>query len=123
MKARVGHFEIPARDPRRAARFFRRAFGWQAESVDWDGPAYVTLRSAGGEPALQGGLLAADGAGFEHPLPVLHLAAGTIEECLARVEAAGGSVVAPPRRVGDLGRFARFRDPEGHQWGVWTPHL
>lgn len=122
MKARLGHFEIPARDPRRAAEFFRRAFGWRAEAVDWDGPAYLKLRSpgAGAAPAIQGGLIAAEGAGFAHPLPVLHLTGGRLEDCLARVEGAGGVIVEPPRPIGDMGRFARFRDPEGHDWGVWT---
>ena len=122
MKAYVGHFEIPARDPERAAEFFRRAFGWRAETVTWDGPAYVKLRSPadGSERAIQGGLLAAAAAGFDQPLPVLHLSEGTLEECLARVEAAGGAVVESPRPVGELGRFARFCDPEGHAWGVWS---
>ena len=122
MKAYVGHFEIPVRDPKRAAEFFRHAFGWRAEAVAWDGPAYVKLRSPvdGGERAIQGGLLAASDGDFDQPLPVLHLSEGTLEDCLARVKAAGGTVIEPPRPVGDFGRFARFRDPEGHAWGVWS---
>ena len=121
MKAHLGHFEIPARRPEDAADFFRRVFGWRAEAVAWDGPEYWKLRSTSARAeGVEGGILAADGAGFDRPLPVLHLSEGSIEECLARVEAAGGSVEERPRRVGEFGLFARFRDPEGHDWGVWS---
>lgn len=127
MRVHLGHFEIPARDPERAAEFFRRAFGWSAQAVPWDGPVYLALRAPealnGEDPPrgpIQGGLLAAEGAGFDHPLPVLHLTDGTLEDCLARVESAGGKTTEPPRAVGPFGRFARFCDPEGHEWGVWS---
>ena len=122
MKARLGHFEIPARDPERAAAFFRRVFDWHAEPVDWDGPTYLKLRTsaANGDPTVQGGIIAAEGTAFDRPLPVLHLENDTIEACLERIEAEGGSILEPPRAVGGFGRFARFRDPDGHSWGLWT---
>lgn len=119
MKAHVGHFELPISNPERAAEFFREAFGWTAETVPWEGPTYVKLRSDSAPAgALQGGLLA--DAAFAHPLPVLHLTEGNLEDCLTRVEAAGGTITEPPRAIDGFGRFARFRDPEGHHWGVWT---
>ena len=119
MRVSVGHFEILARDPERLARFFREALGWSAEPVPWDGPAYLKLRPAAetAPPARQvgGGILgdAADQA----PLLVFHLDEGTLEEALARIEAAGGSIGMPPEEVGGKGRFARFRDPDGRGYG------
>ena len=121
MKAVVGHFEVPARDPRGAGEFFTAVFGWAVEPVEWNGPAYCKVRSSSDSAgALQGGLLDAEAAGFAHPLPVIHLSGATLEECLERVEAAGGTTVEGPREVAEMGRFARFRDPEGHEWGLWT---
>ena len=121
MKATLGHFEIPARDPRRAGEFFARVFGWRAEEVEWEGAAYLKLRSAAGASGgIQGGVLETTAAGFDHPLPVIHVEDASIEDCLARVEAAGGTTVEPAHRVGTMGRFARFRDPDGHEWGLWA---
>ncbi|HEV7670509.1 MAG TPA: VOC family protein [Thermoanaerobaculia bacterium] len=120
MRVAVGHFEIFARDPERLARFFREALGWTAEPVPWGGPTYLKLRPAPGTapPArpVGGGILgdAADQA----PLLVFHLEEGALEEALAGIKAAGGSIKAPPEVVGGMGRFARFRDPDGRSYGL-----
>lgn len=122
LKVVVGHFELPARDPAALGRFYRQAFGWEVERFDWEGPEYVRLRPPGagaGSRTVGGGLLAAEAAGFEQPLLVLHLEKGDLEGCLERIKAAGGRVALDPTPVADLGTFARFRDPEGHLLGLW----
>lgn len=121
MRVAVGHFEIFSRDPERLGRFFREALGWSAEPVPWDGPAYLKLRPPAGTapPArpVGGGILgdSSDPA----PLLVFHLEEATLEEALARIESAGGSTETPPAEIGGMGRFARFRDPEGRSYGIW----
>lgn len=55
MRATVSHFEIPARDLERAARFYREAFGWHVEPLTWEGRPHYTVRMRGlagdvGEP-------------------------------------------------------------------------
>jgi predicted enzyme related to lactoylglutathione lyase len=121
MRATVGHFEILARDPERLARFFREALSWTAEPQPWDGPAYLKLRPAPGtvppSRPVGGGILGDEAD--QAPLLVFHLEEGTLEEALARIEAAGGAVEAPPDAVGRMGRFARFRDPDGRDYGLW----
>lgn len=39
MHVTVRHFEIPVRDLDRATRFYREAFGWIVEPLDWPGRA------------------------------------------------------------------------------------
>lgn len=121
MRATLGHFEIRARDSARLARFFREALGWYAEAVPWDGPAYLKLRPALGtgppDRPVGGGILL--GETDQAPLLVFHLDEGTLEEALARIEAAGGSIEARPEVIGAMGRFARFRDPDGRSYGIW----
>jgi len=39
---------------------------------------------------------------------------------LARVEAAGGTVLAAPAPVGSFGHYARFLDPDGNCFGLWS---
>jgi hypothetical protein len=123
---RIGSFELPAEDLDRAAAFYRRVFGWRAERVPWAGPPYLVLRppAAAGDAttgALGGGLYLRHELGAPHPLLMLHLAAGRLEDCLAAITTHGGTVDQVPRTVGSFGRFARFRDPEGNLLGLWEP--
>ncbi len=123
MRATVSHYEIPAHDPERAARFYRAAFGWSVEPLAWERP-YFKIRgsavpAAPGREGIDGGLLAA-GDGIEQPLLVLHIEGATLEQALARIVAAGGSIDRPAAPVGTMGWWARFRDSEGNLLGLWA---
>lgn len=128
-QATVSHFEIPARDLERAARFYREAFGWTVEPVPWQGGPYFKIRGAAGKSGIEGGLMPAGSpaaAGVDQPLLVIHvLPEGTegaepLAAWLGRIVAAGGEVEQPASRIGDMGFFARFRDPEGNRFGLWA---
>jgi len=116
MKATVSHFEIPARDMDRAARFYREVFDWTVEPVAWEGHPYLKVRGVAGD-SLGGGIVPA-GEGCEHPLLVIHVDGG-LPAWIGRIVEAGGTVEQPPARIGDFGSFARFRDPEGNVLGLW----
>lgn len=131
MHVTVRHFEIPVRDLDRAARFYRAAFDWRVESLDWPGHPYCTVRMPrspestrtraprGGGGGIPGGLAAGADLELDRPLLVLHVDDGTLEDALAAVTAAGGSVDRSPEPVGGMGRFARIRDTEGNPLGMW----
>jgi predicted enzyme related to lactoylglutathione lyase len=122
VRATVSHFEIPAHDLERAARFYREVFGWRIEPLPWGGHPYYTVRGSAGEPpgcaGIDGGLLPVE-ATSPYPLLVIHISDSELEDCLERVVAAGGQVDLPAAPVGAMGRFARFRDPEGNVLGLW----
>lgn len=115
--ATIGRIEVPAAHPEAAARFFADAFGWTSRRVEWEGGLYLSLAPPSGPGA---GVTRAGTLGTTAPLAVIHVEGPPLEEWLARIAAAGGSVEAPPVEVGGLGRFARFRDPEGHLFGLWS---
>lgn len=123
MRATVSHFEIPARDPERAARFYREVFGWVIEPLAWEGPPYFRVRAAipvSGRPSregIDGGITTT--AATDQPLLMIQLEGATLEECLERIAAAGGTLDLPATPVGEMGRFARFLDPEGNRLGLW----
>jgi predicted enzyme related to lactoylglutathione lyase len=127
VRATVSHFEIPARDPERAAHFYREVFGWTIEPLAWNGPAYFRVKAA--IPAhglaregIDGGLTLEGEYAGEQPLLMIHVADATLEECLERIAEAGGTVdlpVTPIGAEGKLGRFARFLDPDGNRLGLW----
>lgn len=118
MKATVSHFEIPARDLERAARFYREVFGWTVEPLPWEGHPYYKVRGVAG-PSLGGGIVPAD-EGYGHPLLVIHVD-GAMEIWVERIVEAGGRIEQRPAPVGGFGWFARFRDPEGNLLGLWLP--
>jgi len=121
--ATVSSFEIPTREPERSARFYREVFGWEVEPLAWGGPPYFRVRTAipvfgTAREGIDGGLTAGGEAGGQ-PLLVVHVHHATLEECLERIVAGGGKVEMPATRVGEMGRFARFCDPEGNRLGLW----
>ncbi|HYO16323.1 MAG TPA: VOC family protein [Thermoanaerobaculia bacterium] len=125
MRATVSHFEIPARDLERAARFYREVFGWTVEPLPWEGPPYYKVRGSAGDPGtgregIDGGLLPA-GGGVDHPLLVIHVTGDALEAWLERIVEAGGRIDLPAVSVGTMGFWARFRDPEGNLLGLWQP--
>lgn len=123
MRATVSHFEIPARDMERAARFYREVFGWIVEPLPWEGHPYYKVRGpvAEGRPGregIDGGILPAD-QGVGHPLLMIHISGAGLADCLDRIVAAGGWIDQPATPVGTMGFSARFRDPEGNLLGLW----
>ncbi|HEX4953272.1 MAG TPA: VOC family protein [Thermoanaerobaculia bacterium] len=128
IRATVSHFELPAASSARAARFYRRVFGWRVERLAAGGNDYYTIRTDAPDQvppgahvgAIGGGLGAPAVIGAEQPLLVLHLHGCTLTECLLAISRAGGEIVEPPRQVGKMGFFARFRDPEGNLLGLWS---
>ena len=122
MKATVSHFEIPARDPERAARFYREVFGWSVEPLPWERPYFKVRGSAvvsgSGKEGIDGGITEA-GGGLEHPLLMIHIEEEELETVLERIVAAGGRIDLPVTPVGEMGWWARFRDAEGNVLGLW----
>ena len=120
MKATISHFEIPARDLERAARFYRDVFGWTVEPLPWEGHPYFKVRCAaeGTKEGIDGGLVPA-GEGFDRPLLVIHVSGASPEAWTERIVRFGGRIEQQPAPVGDFGWFARFRDSEGNFLGLW----
>ena len=118
-KATVSHFEIPAHDPERAARFYREVFGWSIEPLPWEHPYYKVRGSTrGGREGIDGGITEA--RGLDHPLLMIHIEGEELEAVLDRIAAAGGRTDLPATPVGSMGAWARFRDPEGNLLGLWS---
>ena len=51
----------------------------------------------------------------------MYIGTDNVDELAKRVQAAGGTVAAPPYDVGDQGRMAVFSDPSGAFISAWQP--
>ena len=120
---KVVHFEIPADDAERARGFYGSVFDWQLQPME--GYEYTLALTtavdqetqAPTEPgAINGGIRA---RAPETPTPVIVIEVPSIDESLRKVEAAGGTTVAPRVEMPGFGAYAYFKDPEGNVLGLW----
>ena len=122
MSGKVVHFEIPFEDGERARSFYGDVFGWELMHLPEMSYTMVTTgpTDPGAGPTetgfINGGMLERD-ADFTGPNLVLET--NQIEESLAAITAAGGTVVRERMPVGDMGFAAYFRDTEGNLVGLW----
>ncbi len=112
---RVVHFEIDAKKPERAIKFYEGVFGWKIEK--WKGPVDYWLIVTGKEkePGIDGGLAKRT---EKAPSTVNTIDVPSVDEYVKKVEANGGSIVRPKMAVPGVGWMAYFKDPEGNIWGM-----
>jgi uncharacterized protein len=108
--SRIDYIEFPVTDIAAAKSFYGAAFGWKLQ--DW-GPDYTSFEDG----RLTGGFHAVQSVTPGGPLVVLY--AVRLEDMLERVRAAGGTIT---REIFSFpgGRRFQFRDPSGHELGVWS---
>lgn len=122
MADKVVHFEIPADSVERAQEFYRRAFGWNINSVPGMGYSMLgtTPSDENGVPmepgAINGGMLSR-----QEPVrnPVITIQVASIDESLEKIRKLGGTVIREKRPVGQIGFAAYFKDSEGNVLGLW----
>jgi predicted enzyme related to lactoylglutathione lyase len=112
------HFEILADDPKKIAAFYEAALGWSI-SV-WEGGEEGYLLATTGPddvPGINGGIMART-----FPQAVINTAeVESLDDMLAKVEAAGGKMVHGPTDIPGVGRHAYCSDPEGNLFGLLQP--
>jgi uncharacterized protein len=112
------HFEITAEDTERAARFYREAFGWTLQK--WEGPMEYWLITTGeGEPGIDGGM-GPRGNG-DAAATVNTIGVESVDDAVAAVERAGGSIIRPKGPIPGVGWLAYAKDTEGNEFGLMQP--
>lgn len=110
---KLDYVEFPAYDLDATRHFFGEVFGWTFEDY---GPDYIAFSRQG----LDGGFYRADlKARSEAGSALLVFYSERIEETLAKVQAAGGTILKP---VFDFpgGRRFHFAEPSGNEFAVWS---
>ncbi|MFA5106569.1 MAG: VOC family protein [Candidatus Micrarchaeia archaeon] len=120
----VVHFEIPAEDVKRAKRFYESVFGWATESYpEMD---YTILRTTPVDKdrmplkagAINGGMMKRS---KEVKSPVITIGVASMDDSVKKIEKAGGKIIVPKMKVGDMGFAAYFKDTEGNVVGLFQP--
>jgi len=118
----VVHFEIPADDVSRAKKFYEATFGWGMEDVPQMNYVMAKTGDVGADRmpkdrgVINGGMTKRSGT---LPAPSFAINVRSIDEAVAKIKAAGGSMVKDKVPVGTMGFIAYFQDTEGNVLSVW----
>jgi predicted enzyme related to lactoylglutathione lyase len=123
----IVHFEIPADQPERAAKFYRELFGWEISqwegSAAGGGPEYWMVRTvptnADGQPSrpgVNGGLMRRM---FQGQAPVNYISVANVDEFVGKAERLGAKVLMAKHPVPGMGWFAQLADTEGNVFAIW----
>ncbi|MEK7816734.1 MAG: VOC family protein [Actinomycetota bacterium] len=125
---RVVHFEIGADDPERAVKFYADVFGWKVERWGEEpywlvetGEAGAGEEGAGGEvgsgetePGIGGAIMPREGSNTT----VNTISVPSLDEFMAKIEAAGGQAASPKMTIPGIGYHAYCMDTEGNTFGI-----
>ena len=124
----IVHFEIPADQPERAAKFYRELFGWEISK--WEGSAdqrdgfeYWMVRTVPTDeqgmpsrPGVNGGLMRRM---YPGQAPVNYILVESVDDHVRRAEELGAKLMMGKTPVPGMGWFAQLTDPEGNVLAIW----
>jgi uncharacterized protein len=114
------YFDLTVVDLGGAKAFFETVLGWRFQKFGMPYPYYRIEAGPEGEPGIDGGIGAvADAALSEgRPMTLVTIPVANLDEVLARVVAAGGSIVEPRTSIPGIGWFATCAEPGGLKFGL-----
>jgi uncharacterized protein len=108
--------DLSSSDAQASRDFYSKLFGWKVEvNPDPQYGGYALAKLGGNDVAGIGGVQTPDAPTAWS----LYFGTNDIEDLAVRVQAAGGTVIAPPFDVGDQGKMAVFQDPTGAFFSAW----
>jgi len=120
MEAKLFRVTLEVTDLDRASEFYSKLFGWNIEvTADPSYGGYAMAKVGGKHVAGIGPKQSPEGP----TAWMVYVATHDAEDLAKKVEAAGGTVIAPPFDVGDQGRMAVFQDPTGAFISAWQPQM
>lgn len=112
----VTQFQILAKDPDRAARFYTALFDW---TVNADNPLGYRQLDTGAARGIQGGIWPSPPDG--HSFVQLFVEVEDVTATLEKAREMGGNMVIPPSKLPGGEEMAVMLDPEGIAVGLWKP--
>jgi len=124
----VVHFEMPAENRERMARFYSEAFGWQTQMMGPEMGDYVVVTTTetgdDGRPkqpgAINGGFYPKK-PDWPAQYPSVVIAVDDIRAAMKKVSDAGGKVLGDPMEITGVGTYVSFFDTEGNRVSILQP--
>ena len=110
----IVHFEIGARDYKKAMQFYGKVFGWSYDEHEGTKYGMVPPQAkdsiGGGINQIQEG---------QQPYVTIYVQVDDLQAYLDKAKANGGKTVVPPTPIPGIGSFAWLTDPEGNRIGLF----
>ncbi len=126
----VVHFEMPAKDRKRVAKFYTQAFGWNMQQMGADMGNYVlagTTETDANNMVKTPGTI--NGGFFDYKnddlnrVPHLVISVDNIEESIEKVKKEGGKIAGDIMEIPGIGRYISFYDTEDNVVGMLQPKM
>jgi len=126
----VVHFEMPAEDRKRMAKFYTNAFGWHTQMLGKDMGNYVLATTTevdktGGPKKtgiINGGFYTKDD-NMPAQYPSVVISVDDIKKSMNKVTKAGGKVIGEPMEIPGYGTYVSFFDTEGNRASIMEPTM
>jgi uncharacterized protein len=123
----VVHFEMPAEDRKRMAKFYSKAFGWQTEMLGPEMGDYVVVTTTESDDsgpkqpgAINGGFYPKK-EDWPAQYPAVVISVDDIGGAIKKVADAGGKVLGDPMDIPGVGKYVSFFDTEGNRASILQP--
>ncbi len=125
----VVHFEMPAADTRRAAKFYSDAFGWNMKQMGADMGHYLLAgttetdanRMVKTPGNINGGFYPISSQSGH--ITTVVISVQNLSASMEKVKKAGGQIIGEPMEIPDIGRFVSIMDSEGNKVGMLQPKM
>ncbi|HSX53521.1 MAG TPA: VOC family protein [Patescibacteria group bacterium] len=121
----VVHFEMPYKDSKRVAEFYKKAFGWGMNDAGPDMGGYVVAVTAETDDNRMVKTPGTINGGFYNvnmsqasPVPSVVISVSDLKEATKNIEAAGGKLLGKPQDIPGIGLWVSFEDSEGNRVSI-----
>ena len=117
------HFEIPAKEPSKIARFYEQLFGWKFTKMEGGNMDYwlISHKDAKSPYETMGGLYKPM-QGMSQQGILNYFSVKSIDEFLKQASSLGATVVTPKQETG-RGHFAILTDPNGNTFALFQGRM
>src|SRR5712692_6669950 len=114
------HFEIPANEPSKIARFYEQLFGWKFAKMQAGNMDYwlISHKDAKSPDETMGGLYKPE-QGMSQQGILNYFSVKSIDESLKQASSLGATIVAPKQEIPNVGHFAILTDPNGNAFALF----
>jgi len=124
----VVHFEMPAKDKVRVAKFYEHVFGWGMKQMGAEMGDYILATTS---PVDAKGMHKKKGAingGFYQSgpfgkVPHVVISVDNLKKHIDTVKKAGGKIVGEQMDIPGVGKFVMFKDTEANRVGMLQPSM
>ncbi len=112
--SKVVHFEIPADDPARAAKFYEDVFGWKIEKWEGNFDYWLVKTGEDDEPGINGAIMPKEFGSMVRDT----ISVDSYDEFAKKIEMEGGKMLTEKMNVPGMGDTGSFQDTEGNVFAI-----